>query len=80
MTGTSGPHHDDLTPQGRAAKAVYLLMTSGPINSDELTRALGYRGRFSVYDLLENLSVAVPLYYDETRGAWGILTTTGDDQ
>jgi hypothetical protein len=64
---------DMLTPQGRAARAVYLLMTSGPIASEELTRALGYRGRFSVYDLLENLSLAVPLYYDEERGVWGIL-------
>lgn len=71
--------HDSLSPQGRAGKLVYLLMKEGPLRSEEMTRALGYRSRFGLYDLLERLSPAVPLYYDEREGVWGILPEEESD-
>jgi hypothetical protein len=71
--------YESLTPQGRAGKAVYLLVTQGPLKADELTHALGYRGRWSIYDLLDNLSQAVPLYYDERKEVWGILPEGDND-
>jgi len=68
-----------LSPQGRAGRAVWLLMKR-PMRSDELTQALGYSGRFSVYDLLRNISQSgVPLYYDEETSLWGILGRVYDD-
>ncbi len=69
---------DSLTPQGRAGRAVYLLVTQGPMRSDELADAMGYRSRHSIYDLLGNLSQAVPIFYDETKGVWGILNRDGE--
>lgn len=63
----------ELTPQARAARAVHLLMTCGPMTAGELTERLGYAGRFSVYDLLDNLAIGVPLYFDEALGRYGIL-------
>ena len=69
-----------LSPQGRSGRAVYLLITVGPMRADELTRALGYSSRFSIYDLLDNLSQAeVPLYYDEGTGVYGILNHSDID-
>lgn len=68
-----------LSPQGRSGRAVYLLIAVGPMRADELTKALGYSSRFSIYDLLDNLSQAkVPLYYDERTGVYGILNNHGD--
>lgn len=67
---------DELTPQGRAGKAVYLLMTSGPMRPDELREVLGYRSKtspqFGVAYLLGNLSNDVPMSFDEQTGTWAI--------
>lgn len=69
------------SPQGRAGRAVYLLLTNGPMRADELTVALGYSSRFGAYALLDNLSQGgVPLCYDEETGLWGILDYQGDGE
>lgn len=62
----------ELSPQGRAGLATWLMMTQGPMTPAELAAALGYRSRFSVRDLLDNLATAVPLAYDESSGAWRV--------
>lgn len=61
------------SPQGRAGRAVYLLMTDGPMCAAALTNELGYGSRHTVYKLMDNLSRSVPLYYDEQMGVFGIL-------
>ncbi len=69
-----------LSPQGRAGRAVWMLMQR-PMRSDELTQALGYNSRFSIYDLVRNLSQSgVPLYYDEETGLWQILGRGYEDK
>jgi len=66
---------EELTPQARAARVVHLLMTSGPMTALEISQAVGYRGRFSVYDMLENVAIGCPLFYDDASGRYAILTT-----
>lgn len=68
-----GLSENHLNGQARAGRAVYLLITTGPMTSQELTEALGYRDRFAVYDLMEKLSPAIPLYFNEGDGTWRVL-------
>ncbi|MCA9874543.1 MAG: hypothetical protein KC441_12830 [Anaerolineales bacterium] len=67
---------DEFTPQGRAGKAVYLLMTSGPMRPDELREILGYGSQLGVDFLLKNLSQDVPgMRFDEHAGTWVVRAT-----
>ena len=64
---------DELTPQGRAGKAVYLLMTSGPMRPDELRERLGYKSpQFGLAYLLGNLAQDVPMHFDAQSGTWSV--------
>jgi len=64
---------EELTPQGRAGKAVYLLMTSGPMRPNELREVLGYKSpQYGLSCLLENLAHGVPIHFDEQSGTWSV--------
>lgn len=74
MTMTNGDLRGDaLTSQGRAGLAVYMLMVDEQgLTAAELTRSLSYTSRWSVYDLIEKISLTVPLYYDPASGRYKI--------
>jgi hypothetical protein len=63
---------DSLPPQGRAAKAVYLLVTYGAMTSSELMQRLGYRKRDGLVYMLKHLAETVPVVYDESNDKWRI--------
>ncbi|MBX3057455.1 MAG: hypothetical protein KF770_13385 [Anaerolineae bacterium] len=68
----------DLTPQARAARAVYLLMIHREMRSSELAEALGYANTNGVAYLMDALTLGgVPVWRPQA-GVWAILQ--GNDE
>ncbi len=61
----------DLTPQARAARATYLLMTHGRMSTSELIRELGYTQSNSVMFLMDSISSTLPVMRND--GYWEIV-------
>lgn len=68
-----------LSPQERAGKTVFLLVTYGPMTSSELMQRLGYRKREGLLHMLKHLAETVPVIYEEEGDKWRIEKEEDDD-
>lgn len=67
--------YEDMSPQGRSAKVVYVLMTSRDkrITVERVMEIAGYRSREGVRQLMEKISAGgVPIYQPEPS-VWAVL-------
>ena len=72
----------EYTPQAKAARATYLLMTNGRMSTEELSEAVGYQYRTDwngsgigngLSYLMDNISLAGVPVYEPERGYWEII-------
>lgn len=67
--------HEDMSPQGRSAKVVYVMLKSRDkrITVERVMEIAGYRSREGVRQLMEKISAGgVPIYQPEPS-VWALL-------
>ena len=67
--------YEDMSPQGRSAKVVFVMLVSREkrITVERVMEIAGYRSREGVRQLMEKISAGgVPIYQPEP-GVWAIL-------
>lgn len=67
-------YEQDLPPQARAARIAFLLALRGQLTTDEIKAATGIRSTPGVVYLMDNVSLAVPIY-KAGLGRWALLPT-----